>query len=124
VSGPEASEHGDAELNAITFVTADMAASVAFWQTAGFPLAYGGPEAEFTSLKVGSNFVNLTTMESAAGGFWGRIIIHVPSPDETHGRLVAAGYEPAAEPRDAPWGERYFHVLAPSGNEISFARKL
>ena len=117
-------DSGDAELNAITFVTSDMAASVAFWQVAGFPLAYGGPGAEFTSLKVGSNFVNLTTMELASGGFWGRIIIHVPSPDEIHRRLVAAGYAPAAEPRDAPWGERYFHVTAPSGNEISFARKL
>ena len=27
-------------------------------------------------------------------------------------------------PADAPWGERYFHVLDPDGHELSFARLL
>ena len=29
-----------------------------------------------------------------------------------------------AEPADAPWGERYFHVRDPDGHELSFARPL
>jgi len=27
-------------------------------------------------------------------------------------------------PADAPWGERYFHILDPDGHELSFARRL
>ena len=29
-----------------------------------------------------------------------------------------------APPRDAEWGERYFHILDPDGHELSFARPL
>jgi uncharacterized glyoxalase superfamily protein PhnB len=39
-------------------------------------------------------------------------------------RATAAGCVPAAEPADAPWGERYFHVLDPDGHELSFAKPL
>jgi uncharacterized glyoxalase superfamily protein PhnB len=39
--------------------------------------------------------------------------------------LVAASIEPPgpaqAPPRDAEWGERFFHVTDPDGHEISFA---
>jgi uncharacterized glyoxalase superfamily protein PhnB len=41
-----------------------------------------------------------------------------------HARAVAAGLEPKFEPRDAPWGERYFHLVDPDGHELSFARPL
>jgi len=27
-------------------------------------------------------------------------------------------------PKDAPWGERFFHVTDPDGHEISFAEPL
>lgn len=114
-------------LNAITFVTADMAASCAFWQAAGLQTAYGGPDATFTSFRAGGGtFVNLSGAEAASGvaasdTLWGRIIIHVDSPDVVHAALTAAGYAPHAEPADAPWGERYFHVTDPDHNEISFA---
>ena len=113
-------------LNAITFHTADMARSCAFWQAAGFDYAYGGTDSTFTSLKAGSGtFVNLQAVDGyePAGG-WGRIIIHVGNPDDTHAALVAAGYAPHAPAADAPWGERYFHITDPDGNEISFARPL
>ena len=36
-------------------------------------------------------------------------------------QLVAAGIQPQAPPRDAEWGERFFHVTDPDGHEISFA---
>ena len=38
--------------------------------------------------------------------------------------VVAAGLEPMTEPVDAPWGERYFHVLDPAGHEVSIARRI
>ena len=41
-----------------------------------------------------------------------------------HTRIVEAGYAPEFEPRDAPWGERFFHVRDPDGHELSFARPL
>lgn len=113
-------------LNAITFHTSDMARACAFWETVGMSYAYGGPGSTFTSLRAGGGtFVNLQLVEgSQPAGSWGRVIVHVDSPDDTHGALVSAGYVPHAEPADAPWGERYFHVTDPDGNEVSFARPL
>ncbi|MGI9611498.1 MAG: VOC family protein [Acidimicrobiales bacterium] len=109
------------ELNAITLLTNDMARAVAFYATAGFPIVFGGPDSTFSSLGVGQNFINLSVEPPGPGGHWGRFIIHVPSPDEMWQRFVDAGYEPAFEPRDAPWGERYFHINDPDGHEVSFA---
>ena len=115
-----------AGLNAITFHTSDMARSCAFWEAVGMDYAYGGPESTFSSLRAGGGtFVNLQLVnDHAPSASWGRIIIHVDSPDDTHAALLAAGYRPHAEPRDATWGERYFHVTDPDGNEISFANAL
>jgi uncharacterized glyoxalase superfamily protein PhnB len=31
------------------------------------------------------------------------------------------GYRIEAPPRDAEWGERFFHVTDPDGHEVSFA---
>jgi uncharacterized glyoxalase superfamily protein PhnB len=44
--------------------------------------------------------------------------------DVLHRRVIAAGYRPDTAPRDAEWGERYFHITAPDGHELSFARRL
>ena len=32
------------------------------------------------------------------------------------------GWTPRRSPRDAKWGERYFHITDPDGHELSFAR--
>jgi uncharacterized glyoxalase superfamily protein PhnB len=37
---------------------------------------------------------------------------------------VASGAQPDAPPRDAAWGERFFHLTDPDGHELSFARLL
>jgi len=109
------------ELNAITLLTNDMAKAAAFYRAAGFPIVYGGPDETFTTLQVGTNYINLSVEPTGPNGNWGRFIIHVPSPDAVWRTLVDAGYEPAFEPRDAPWGERYFHIFDPDGHEVSFA---
>ena len=41
------------EINAITLVVVDMDASVRFYNWLGFDTVYGGPDAAFTSLKIG-----------------------------------------------------------------------
>ena len=112
------------EINAITLGVHEMDRSVNFYgDVLGLPIVYGGRDSPFTSLELGSNFVNLFEHDDPIT-FWGRVIIHVTDPDATYARLVAAGVQPEAEPADAPWGERYFHVKDPDGHELSFARPL
>lgn len=112
-------------LSAVTLATRDMARSVRFYLAAGFLLRYGGPDASFTSFEAGRSYLNLVLDTSSPNwGWWGRAIFYVDDVDATYERIRAAGYTAEAPPRDAEWGERYFHVLDPDGHEISFARPL
>lgn len=112
-------------ISAVTLATHDMARAVAFYRALGFALLYGGETADFTSFRAGSGYLNL--IAAPAGGrwsWWGRIIFHVADVDAMHARAIAAGFAPHAPPRDAEWGERYFHLTDPDGHELSFARPL
>ena len=120
----EISQEIGKEINAITLVVTDMARALDFYRDLGFAVAYGGPEADFTSLRIGSNFVNLQRTGQQPGTGWGRVIFHVEDPDAVHAAAVAAGHHPSTDPADAPWGERYFHILDQDGHELSFARPL
>ena len=113
-------------ISAVTLVTGDMGASVRFYEALGFRLLYGGPDDPFTSFAVGAGFLNLQVGAEGArmSTGWGRIIFWVDDVDAMHVRAVAAGALPSTSPADAPWGERYFHVDDPDGNELSFARPL
>ena len=112
-------------ISAITLATHDMARAVRFYQTLGFALHYGGEDAQFTSLSVGSGYLNLIAeAPECQWSWWGRVIFHVADVDALHARAVRAGLRPAAPPRDAEWGERYFHLTDPDGHELSFARPL
>lgn len=118
------SAHDPEEINAITLVVTDMTASVGFYSALGFTTAYGGPDSKFTSLNIGANFVNLQLAGHVPGTGWGRVIFHVPSPDAVRALAAEHDYPVETEPADAPWGERYFHILDPDGHELSFARRL
>ena len=107
----------------MTLGVPDMAASCDFYGALGFELVHGGPDAPFTSVAVGSGFLNLQHVDRAATG-WGRFIVHVDDVDAMHGRAVAAGFAPTMPPSDAPWSERCFHIDDPDGHEVSFARPL
>jgi len=111
-----------AALSAITLATHDMGAAVRFYRLCGFELLYGGEDAGFTSFRAGSSFLNLIAQPAdRRWSWWGRAIFYHDDVDGLYNRLVAAGIEPQAPPRDAPWGERFFHVADPDGHEISFA---
>ena len=110
-------------ISAVTFAVSDMARSVAFYLDLGFEIADGGPEAAFTSFEAGSSFVNLIAKKDYEGSWWGRAIFWVDDVDGQYRTLVAAKLEPD-EPKDAPWGERFFHVTDPDGHELSFAEPL
>jgi catechol 2,3-dioxygenase-like lactoylglutathione lyase family enzyme len=111
-------------LSAVTLFTGDMAQSVRFYSSLGFDLAFGAPDADFTSFRVGSGFLNLMVDPDGTGSRWGRIIFHVSDVDAFYGRVRDLGLDPEAPPRDAEWGERYFHIADPDGHQLSFARPL
>ena len=110
-------------INAITLGTADMARAVRFYRALGFTMAYGGEEADFTSFRIAGQHVNLTAGARPGHGLV-RIIFYVDDVDAMHRHVLAQGLVPEGSPRDAPWGERYFHVTDPDGHSLSFARPL
>ncbi len=112
-------------ISAITLATHDMARAVAFYRALGFVLKFGGPAASFTSFHAGSGYLNLTQMQAErTWSWWGRVIFYVDDVDAQHARAVSVGLSPEFAPRDATWGERYFHIVDPDGHELSFARPL
>jgi uncharacterized glyoxalase superfamily protein PhnB len=54
---------------------------------------------------------------------WGRVIFHVSDVDRFWAYFNEKGLHPES-PRDASWGERYFHSCDPDGHELSFARPI
>ncbi len=112
-------------ISAITLGTHDMPRAVRFYRALGFEIAHGSEAASFTSLHAGPNYLNLITMpDDRRWSWWGRAIFYVADVDAFYARALAAGCHPSTAPRDAEWGERYFHLSDPDGHELSFARPL
>ena len=112
-------------ISAVTLFVADMERSVRFYDALGFEMRYGGAEVDFTSYHIGTGYLNLALRSAdEIHTDWGRTIVYVGDVDAMHERIVAAGHTPEFVPRDAFWGERYFHVRDPDGHELSFARPL
>ena len=112
-------------ISAITLGTHDMRRAVRFYRTLGFDMAYGGEEAGFTSFRVGSGHLNLIAQPAERQwSWWGRVIFYDSDVDGLYARAVAADLQPHAAPRDAEWGERFFHLTDPDGHELSFAKPL
>jgi catechol 2,3-dioxygenase-like lactoylglutathione lyase family enzyme len=112
-------------ISAVTLATHEMERSVAFYRALGFQLRYGGEGAGFTSFAVGGGHLNLIAVPSDTPiGWWGRVILYVSSVDAMYAVAMAAGLGPKAAPRDAEWGERFFHIADPDGHELSFAEPL
>ena len=109
-------------LSAVTLATHDMARAVSFYRMLGFEIVHGGHDAAFTSFRVGTGFLNLITQPvGRRWSWWGRVIFYHSDVDALHAAVIAAGYQPETAPRDAEWGERFFHVTDPDGHELSFA---
>jgi catechol 2,3-dioxygenase-like lactoylglutathione lyase family enzyme len=110
-------------VSAVTLKITSMSSSVHFYRDVlGLRLLYGGEGATFSSFQVGDGFLNLELSGDVATK-WGRIVLHCGDVDAMHQHLRAHGQSPPT-PRDAPWGERYFHVRDPDGHEISLATPL
>jgi catechol 2,3-dioxygenase-like lactoylglutathione lyase family enzyme len=109
-------------ISAITLATHDMARAVRFYRALGFELIYGGETSGFTSFRVGRGYLNLIAQPAETKwSWWGRVIFYHSDVDALHAAIIAAGYSPSTAPRDAEWGERFFHITDPDGHELSFA---
>jgi catechol 2,3-dioxygenase-like lactoylglutathione lyase family enzyme len=113
------------KVSAVTFRVANMRASVQFYRDVlGMELLYGGEDAFFSSLRAqdgNTPILNLEQGRSVIG--WGRMIFYVADVDAFWEFLRGKGFNPE-NPRDASWGERYFHMPDPDGHELSFARPI
>src|SRR5262245_61369009 len=106
-------------ISAVTLATHDMARAVRFYRMLGFEVIFGGEDASFTSFRAGTSYLNQPA--ERAWSWWGRVIFYHSDVDGLHAKGIAAGYRPDTAPRDAEWGERFFHVTDPDGHELSFA---
>jgi catechol 2,3-dioxygenase-like lactoylglutathione lyase family enzyme len=113
------------KISAVTFRVRNMKASLHFYRDMlGMDVLYGGDASGFSSLCAGhadSAILNLEEGETRTQ--WGRLIFHVMDVDALWKHLTDLGFEPE-RPRDASWGERYFHMQDPDGHELSFAQPL
>ena len=113
------------KISAVTFRVANMAESVRFYRDVlGMEIIYGGEDEFFSSLRAKdapNPILNLEQGEPVTR--WGRLIFYVADVDTFCAYLRGKGFHPE-NPRDASWGERYFHMPDPDGHELSFARPL
>ena len=109
-------------ISAVTLATHDMRRAVGFYHLLGLPVIHGGAESDFTSFRAGDNFLNLILQPpERQWTWWGRLIFYHTDVDALYARLVAARVRPDTAPRDAAWGERFFHITDPDGHELSIA---
>jgi uncharacterized glyoxalase superfamily protein PhnB len=112
-------------ISAITLATHDMRRAVQFYDSLGFEKLYGGEASSFTSFRAGGGYLNVIAADDdKRWSWWGRVIFYVDDVDALYERALKAGHQPSTTPRDAEWGERYFHLNDPDGHELSFARPL
>jgi catechol 2,3-dioxygenase-like lactoylglutathione lyase family enzyme len=113
------------KISAVTFRVLNMKASVRFYKDVlGMEIIYGGEDGSFSSLRAkdaSTPILNLEQGRSVPG--WGRMIFYVADVDAFWEHLRGKGLQPES-PRDASWGERYFHISDPDGHELSFARPI
>jgi len=114
-------------LSAVTLTVSEIARSVRFYESLGFRQRPGHSAPGFASFELagaGHGYLNLLEGPLGAAEGWGRVIFHVSDVDAFYRQVEAAGAVPEFAPRDAPWGERYFHLRDPDGHELSFAKPL
>jgi len=113
------------KISAITLRVENMRASVRFYRDVlGLEITYGGEEAYFSSLRTKDGKDPILNLEQGKPATeWGRVIFYVVDVDALWAYLKERGFDPE-RPRDATWGERYFHMPDPDGHELSFARPI
>jgi len=110
-------------ISAVSLATHNMARALQFYKALGFTLRCGDEQGSFSSLSAGSSYLNLTAQPpDRTWSWWGRVIFYVSDVDAFYQRAIDGGLHPQTSPRNATWGERYFHITDPDGHELSFAK--
>jgi catechol 2,3-dioxygenase-like lactoylglutathione lyase family enzyme len=103
-------------ISAVTLGTREMPRAIQFYRALGFEVLHGEEQSSFISFRAGMSYLNLVAQR-----WWGRVIFYVADVDALYERALAAGCQPTTAPRNAEWGERFFHLIDPDGHELSFA---
>jgi catechol 2,3-dioxygenase-like lactoylglutathione lyase family enzyme len=108
-------------ISAVTLGTHEMPRAVRFYRALGFEILHGGEESSFTSFRAGASYLNLIAQPAGRRwSWWGRVIFYVADVDELYDRALAVGCQPTTAPRDAEWGERFFHLVDPRRPRTQF----
>jgi catechol 2,3-dioxygenase-like lactoylglutathione lyase family enzyme len=127
------------KISGVTLSVENMENSCKFYsRIPGFKIEYGGSDADsFTTFKIGEDitkmYLNLelrtnndiiTHLNDRRN--FGRIIFYTENVDELYSQFksdasISELISFENEPRDALWGERYFHIRDPDGYQLSFA---
>ena len=99
--------------------TDDLAASAAFWRTAGFDVSFYGPD--FATAHRGR--VELHLVAPPPGRDRGAAYLHARGVDRVHAEWKAAGL-PVTDVQDEPWQMREFHVVDPGGNRVRIGQNV
>ena len=117
------------KISAVTLSVSDMKKSVDFYsKIPNFKIVYGGSDSQFTSFLIEDttkSYLNIRLNEKHSAGS-GRIIFYVDDVDELFAYMendetISGLGKLESKPHDAIWGERFFHVLDPDRNKLSFA---
>ena len=134
-------------ISAVTLFIENMERSCNFYsRIPGFRLVYGGSLTDsFTTYEVGSaqskiipkTYLNLELASPISTGYniedcrkdFGRIIFHTEDVDKLYSYLKNSRDLSKAilfedEPRDAAWGERYFHIRDPDGYQTIICKAI
>lgn len=124
-------------ISAVTLAVENMKRSCDFYsRIPGFALAYGGAGSRFTTFQIGTcgahtMYLNLEKKTGSLGNArdFGRIIFHTEDVDGLYSYMkndsvISTLALLENEPKDATWGERFFHVRDPDGYQLSFAKPL
>ena len=138
------------KISAVTLIIENMKKSCSFYsQIPGFKLVYGGSSDDtFTTFEIGEHvpkmYLNLelsiinndhnhhhTTYDNdrKQRQYFGRIIFHTEDVDKLYSYFKSNEHISNLisfenEPTNAAWGERYFHIRAPDGYQLSFAKPI
>jgi len=117
------------KISAVTLPISDMKKSVDFYsKVPNFKIVYGGSDSQFTSFLIddtAKSYLNLKLSTIHSPDF-GRIIFYTDDVDELfaymqNDEIISGLGKLESKPRDATWGERFFHMLDPDGYKLSFA---
>ena len=128
-------------ISAVTLIISNMERSCNFYsQIPGFKLVYGGLyNNTFTTFEVGENIPKMSlnlelsrrndNKKEISRRHFGRIIFHTEDVDKLYSYLknnksISNMICFEDEPKNATWGERYFHIYEPDGYQLSFAKPI